>query len=83
MLSEGRLPLPNCMERSIRPRPKWEIKDYDVFYYDGEDLTWEAEDRVYRSVSDTLADLPIRAIHLSRPTPYALLPFPKYTQNMS
>lgn len=40
--------------------PSWGIRDYDVFYYDDEDLTWEAEDGVIRSVSDAVADLPIR-----------------------
>ncbi|MFK4822877.1 nucleotidyltransferase family protein [Ochrobactrum quorumnocens] len=39
--------------------PDWGIKDYDIFYYDDDDLTWEAEDRVIRSVSEAVADLPI------------------------
>lgn len=39
--------------------PGWGIKDYDVFYYDDEDLTWEAEDRVIQNVSEAVADLPI------------------------
>ena len=40
--------------------PEWGIKDYDVFYFDGDDLSWEAEDRVIRQVSEAVADLPIR-----------------------
>lgn len=39
--------------------PSWGIKDYDVFYFDDEDLTWESEDRVIRRVSEAVADLPI------------------------
>lgn len=39
--------------------PSWGIKDYDVFYFDEGDLTWEAEDRVIRRVAEATADLPI------------------------
>ncbi|HEY8578207.1 MAG TPA: nucleotidyltransferase family protein [Devosia sp.] len=39
--------------------PEWGIKDYDVFYFDDEDLSWEAEDRVIRQVSEASADLPV------------------------
>ena len=35
---------------SGRP-PAENIKDYDVFYFDGRDLSWEAEDEVIRRVS--------------------------------
>ncbi|WP_273826256.1 MULTISPECIES: nucleotidyltransferase family protein [Pseudomonas] len=34
----------------------WGIKDYDVFYFD-EDLSWEAEDAVIRSVERLFQDL--------------------------
>lgn len=39
--------------------PNWGIKDYDVFYFDNRDLSWEAEDRVIRRVAEVTADLPI------------------------
>jgi hypothetical protein len=35
------------------------IKDYDVFYFDAADLSWEAEDRHIRRCGDLLADLGI------------------------
>ena len=34
------------------------IKDYDVFYFDGGDLSWEAEDRVIRAAERVYAGLP-------------------------
>ncbi|MBT2511446.1 nucleotidyltransferase family protein [Streptomyces sp. ISL-98] len=34
------------------------IKDYDVFYFDGSDLSWEAEDAVIKAGRDVFADLP-------------------------
>ncbi|MCE1178049.1 MAG: nucleotidyltransferase family protein [Micrococcales bacterium] len=34
------------------------IKDYDVFYFDDADLSWEAEDRVIRAAAGLFADLP-------------------------
>ena len=42
--------------RSDRP-PGEAIRDYDVFYFDGTDLTWEAEDRVIRRVAAATAEL--------------------------
>ncbi|MGY4398796.1 hypothetical protein ACVWZA_004006 [Sphingomonas sp. UYAg733] len=39
--------------------PTWGIKDYDIFYFDDRDLSWEAEDRVVRHVAEATADLPI------------------------
>ena len=33
------------------------IKDYDLFYFDGADLSWDAEDRVIRRVSSGFAGL--------------------------
>lgn len=37
--------------------PDWGIKDYDVFYCDEDDLSWEAEDRVIKAVEALTADL--------------------------
>ncbi|MFN3717860.1 MAG: nucleotidyltransferase family protein [Rhizobium rhizophilum] len=37
--------------------PDWAIKDYDVFYFDASDLSWEAEDAVIRRAQDMLGDL--------------------------
>jgi hypothetical protein len=35
----------------------WGVKDYDVFYFDGNNLSWEAEDSVIRRARTLLADL--------------------------
>ncbi len=35
----------------------WGIKDYDVFYFDGGDLSWEAEDAVIRRAGELFGDL--------------------------
>jgi uncharacterized protein len=37
--------------------PEEGIKDYDLFYFDGGDLSWEAEDREIRRVTAALGDL--------------------------
>lgn len=34
------------------------IRDYDVFYFDDSDLSWEAEDVVIRAARELLVDLP-------------------------
>ncbi|WP_405584699.1 nucleotidyltransferase family protein [Streptomyces sp. NBC_01092] len=34
------------------------IKDYDIFYFDGTDLSWEAEDAVIRAGQEVFAGLP-------------------------
>lgn len=39
--------------------PHWGIKDYDIFYFDDDDLSWDAEDRVIQRVASETADLPI------------------------
>ena len=39
--------------------PAWGIKDYDIFYFDDQDLSWDAEDRVIRRVAEATADIPI------------------------
>jgi hypothetical protein len=44
--------------RSGRP-PGEGVKDYDLFYFDDRDLSWEAEDRVIRRVREAVADLPV------------------------
>lgn len=43
--------------RASRQPADWGIKDYDVFYFDGSDLSWEAEDVVIRRARALLADL--------------------------
>lgn len=45
--------------KSGRP-PTENIKDYDVFYFDDRDLSYEAEDRVVRAVAASTADLGAR-----------------------
>ena len=47
--------------RSSRP-PGDGIKDYDIFYFDGTDLSWEAEDRVIRRVSAAFSGLTAQGI---------------------
>ncbi|TQJ89881.1 nucleotidyltransferase family protein [Streptomyces sp. SLBN-31] len=43
----------------VTGRPPTEgIKDYDVFYFDAEDLSWEAEDAVIRAGREVFAGLP-------------------------
>lgn len=37
--------------------PQHGIKDYDVFYFDDSDLSWEAEDAVIRRLRDAFGDL--------------------------
>ena len=39
--------------------PEWGIRDYDIFYFDDSDLSWDAEDRVIRTVAEATRDLPI------------------------
>ena len=46
----------NCLtDRS----PEYGIKDYDIFYYEGSDLSWDSEDLVIRRVTAALSDLPV------------------------
>lgn len=40
--------------------PGYGIKDYDVFYYDSMDLSWEAEDAVIQQAAQLFADIPAR-----------------------
>ena len=39
--------------------PEWGIKDYDVFYFDDQATSYEAEDLVIQRVAEATADLPI------------------------
>ena len=52
---------------SGRP-PAENIKDYDVFYFDGSDLSWEAEDTVIRRVAPLAArrGLPVEVKNQAR-----------------
>jgi hypothetical protein len=38
--------------------PQYEIRDYDLIYFDGDDLSYEAEDAVIRRAEALFADLP-------------------------
>jgi hypothetical protein len=43
---------------SIEGRPPgWGVKDYDVFYFDDLDLSWEGEDRVIHAAAELFEDL--------------------------
>jgi hypothetical protein len=37
--------------------PDWAIKDYDVFYFDANDLSWNAEDAVIQNATEMLGGL--------------------------
>ncbi|OYV63390.1 MAG: hypothetical protein B7X01_00355, partial [Acidiphilium sp. 21-62-4] len=39
--------------------PGEQISDYDLFYHDPADLSWDAEDRVIRRVANACADLDV------------------------
>ena len=62
-----------CLFQSVwnlrmgRP-PESDIKDYDLFFFDGQDLTREAEQRVQARVNEVLGDLgiTIEAINQAR-----------------
>lgn len=44
---------------SVEGKPAgYGIKDYDVFYHDDSDLSWEAEDGVIRAADELMADIP-------------------------
>jgi uncharacterized protein len=46
--------------RSSGQAANWGIKDYDVFYFDERDLSWDAEDAVIQRVAALADDLGIR-----------------------
>ncbi|RKK02064.1 nucleotidyltransferase family protein [Pseudoroseomonas wenyumeiae] len=65
--------------------PGWGVKDYDVFYFDGADLSWEAEDRVIRRAEALFADLGVTVevrnqarVHLWYPEHFGE-PYPRLT----
>ncbi|MFC7552299.1 nucleotidyltransferase family protein [Pseudoroseomonas wenyumeiae] len=65
--------------------PGWGVKDYDIFYFDGADLSWEAEDRVIRCAEALFADLGIMVevrnqarVHLWYPEHFGE-PYPRLT----
>ena len=45
--------------RAGRP-PAENIRDYDVFYHDPDDLSWAAEDRAIRNLHEAVRDVPAR-----------------------
>ncbi|PKR89161.1 hypothetical protein CXZ10_10770 [Pleomorphomonas diazotrophica] len=66
-------------------QPDWAIKDYDVFYFDPDDLTWEAEDAVIQKAKAVLGDLADRTeirnqarVHLWYPEKFGA-PCPRLT----
>lgn len=44
--------------RSGHP-PEWGIKDYDVFYFDASDISWEAEDAIIKRANGLFDDFDI------------------------
>jgi hypothetical protein len=61
------------------------IKDYDLFYFDAGDLSWEAEDRVIAAAGRLFADLPAEVevrnearVHLWYPQKFGV-PCPPYS----
>jgi uncharacterized protein len=65
--------------------PGAKVKDYDIFYFDGTDLSYEAEDAVIRRAADLFADLDAEIelknqarVHLWYPTRFGA-PYPQLT----
>lgn len=61
---EGWVLVSGCLFQSVwngltDQTPECGIKDYDVFYFDGKDLIWEAEDACIRALNALTADLGI------------------------
>jgi hypothetical protein len=56
-LTAGCLFQPIWNQRSDQPAGSG-IKDYDVFYFDG-DVSWEAEDQIIRQITEITADLSV------------------------
>jgi hypothetical protein len=61
----------------------WGVKDYDVFYFDDRDLSWEAEDAVIQRVQACTADLEVQVevrnqarVHLWYPQRFGA-PYPR------
>jgi uncharacterized protein len=57
---DGRVPLPGGLEPLVRTGRQLGVKDYDVFYFDERDLSWDAEDAVIQRVTALAGDLGIR-----------------------
>lgn len=49
--------LPNGMECDRRRDPTAAIGDYDLFYFDDTDLSWDAEDAVIRRAAKLFSDI--------------------------
>lgn len=67
--------------------PGWSVKDYDVFYFDRDDLSWEAEDAVIRRVRTGLSGLGVDVevknqarVHLWYPQRFNA-PYPRLTSS--
>ncbi|MEM1399672.1 MAG: nucleotidyltransferase family protein [Pseudomonadota bacterium] len=58
MLTAGCL-FQTLWNRRVDQPPDWGIKDYDIFYFDETDLSWEAEDAVISKVEALCSDLGI------------------------
>lgn len=74
----------NCL---LGLEPGHGIKDYDIFYFDGSDLSWEAEDRVIRRGLDLFADLDVEIeirnqarVHLWYPARFGVKDYPALTR---
>lgn len=50
----------NCVWNRLTGRPGlFGVNDIDIIYFEGADLSWEAEDRVIRALEAELPDLPV------------------------
>lgn len=50
----------NCVWNRLTGRPGlYGVNDIDIIYFEGSDLSWEAEDRVIRTIEAGLPDLPV------------------------
>ena len=51
----------NLVWNHLTNRPStYGLQDIDVFYFDADDLSWEAEDRVIQHISPLFKDMPVR-----------------------
>lgn len=64
--------------------PETGIDDYDLIYFDGSDLSWEAEDKVIQAGAEIFSDLPTRVeirnqarVHLWYPEKFGM-PCPRH-----
>jgi hypothetical protein len=50
----------NCVWNSLTQRPALHgVNDFDIIYFDGADLSWEAEDRVIKAIESALHGVPV------------------------